>query len=71
VLRNYRGHFKLAGTNIVPSPFSVLEGEALALIEAMEEVIQRGLSYVIFKVILKWWLMPYPLDKPVSPSLVF
>jgi ribonuclease HI len=49
VLRDYRGHFKLAGTNIVPSPFSVLEGEAMALIEAMEKVIQRGFSYVIFE----------------------
>jgi hypothetical protein len=34
-LRDSRGHFKLAGTNIVNSPYSVLEGEALALIEAM------------------------------------
>jgi ribonuclease HI len=49
VLRDYRGHFKLAGTNIVPSPFSVLEGEAMALLQAMEEVTQRGLSYVLFE----------------------
>jgi ribonuclease HI len=28
---------------------TVLEGEAMALIEAMEEVIHRGLSFVIFE----------------------
>jgi ribonuclease HI len=49
VLRDYRGHFQLAGTNLVSSPFSVMEGEAMALIEAMEQVIQRGLSFVIFE----------------------
>ncbi|KAK2437743.1 hypothetical protein QL285_022600 [Trifolium repens] len=31
-LRDSRGHFKLAGTNIVNSPYSVVEGEALALL---------------------------------------
>jgi ribonuclease HI len=49
VLRDSHGGFKLAGSNIMPTTFSVLEGEALALVEAMEEVIQRGLPFVIFE----------------------
>jgi ribonuclease HI len=49
VLRDSRGVFKLAGSNCVNTPLSVLEGEAMALVEAMEEAIQRGLSYVIFE----------------------
>ncbi|WJX28566.1 hypothetical protein P8452_17266 [Trifolium repens] len=48
-LRDSRGQFKLAGTNIVSSPHSVMEGEALALIEAMEVMIHRGLTHVIFE----------------------
>jgi ribonuclease HI len=48
-LHDSRGYFKLAGTNVVNSPLSVLEGEALAIIEAMEEVIHRGLPFVIFE----------------------
>jgi hypothetical protein len=34
---------------IKASPLGVLEGEAMALIEAMEEVVYRGYSYVIFE----------------------
>jgi ribonuclease HI len=49
VLRDYRGQFQLAGSNIVHSPLSVMEGEAIALLEAMEEVIHRGYSFVIFE----------------------
>jgi ribonuclease HI len=49
VLRDSNGDFKLAGTNIVNTPFSVVEGEAMALVEAMKEVIQRGLQYVVFE----------------------
>jgi ribonuclease HI len=49
VLRDSRGCFKLAGSNIVPTSLSVLEGETMALVEAMEEMIQRGLSFVIFE----------------------
>ncbi|KAK2456835.1 hypothetical protein QL285_004167 [Trifolium repens] len=49
VLRDAHGGFKLAGSNIVPTTFSVIEGEALALVEAMEEVIHRGFPYVIFE----------------------
>jgi hypothetical protein len=39
ILRDSNGEFKLAGTNIVNTPFSVVEGEAMALVEAMKEVI--------------------------------
>jgi ribonuclease HI len=49
VLRDCRGQFQLAGSNIMMASLSVLEGEAMALIEAMEEVIHRGLSFVIFE----------------------
>jgi ribonuclease HI len=31
------------------SPLSVVEGEAMAIIEAMEEVINRGFPFVIFE----------------------
>jgi ribonuclease HI len=48
-LRDSSGHFKLAGTNIVNSSYSVVEGEALAIIEAMEELSYRGLQSVIFE----------------------
>jgi ribonuclease HI len=48
-LRDSRGHFKLAATNIVYSSHSVMEGEALALIDAMEEMIQRGHTSVTFE----------------------
>jgi ribonuclease HI len=48
-LRDYRGHFKLAATNIVYSSHSVMEGEALALIDAMEEMIQKGHTFVTFE----------------------
>jgi ribonuclease HI len=49
ILRDSNGDFKLAGTNIVNTPFSVVEGEAMALAEAMKEMLQRGLSYVVFE----------------------
>jgi ribonuclease HI len=49
VVRDASGEFKVAGSNIVNTPLSVLEGEAMALVEAMEEMIHRGLSYVIFE----------------------
>ncbi|KAK2390980.1 hypothetical protein QL285_064484 [Trifolium repens] len=49
VLRDAHGDFKLAGSNIVSTTLSVLEGEAMALVEAMEEVIRRGLPFVIFE----------------------
>jgi ribonuclease HI len=49
VIRDSHGCFKLAGSNTMPSSLTVMEGEAVALVEAMEEVIRRGLSYVSFE----------------------
>jgi ribonuclease HI len=49
VFRDFRGCFKLAGTNIMPSSLTVMEGEALALIEALEEATRRGFIYVSFE----------------------
>jgi ribonuclease HI len=49
ILRDSHGQFQLAGTNIMHSPLSVVEGEALAIIEAMEVVIDRGFPFVIFE----------------------
>jgi ribonuclease HI len=49
VLRDAHGGFILAGSNTLPTTFNVIEGEALALMEAMKEVIQRGFHFVIFE----------------------
>jgi ribonuclease HI len=48
-VRDSRGFFQLAGTNVVHSTLNVLEGEALAILEAMEEMIHRGITFVIFE----------------------
>ncbi|PNY04376.1 RNase H domain-containing protein [Trifolium pratense] len=48
-LRDHNGQFKLAGTNFVKSPLNILEGEAMAIIEAMEMMMQKGFSYVTFE----------------------
>jgi ribonuclease HI len=48
-LRDHNGRFKLAGTNLVKSPLNILEGEAMAIIEAMEMIMQKGFSYVTFE----------------------
>jgi ribonuclease HI len=39
VVRDSSGDFKVAGSNIINTALSVLEGEAMALVEAMEEMI--------------------------------
>jgi ribonuclease HI len=48
-VRDHRGRFLFAGTNIMQAQLNTLEGEAMAIKEAMEELIQRGLSCVIFE----------------------
>ncbi|KAK2374133.1 hypothetical protein QL285_075114 [Trifolium repens] len=48
-LRDWRGQFKLAGSNFVKSSLSIMEGEAMAVIEAMEEMMERGISFVTFE----------------------
>ncbi|PNY16450.1 cytochrome p450 [Trifolium pratense] len=48
-LRDYQGRFILAGSNLVHTKLNTLEGEAMGIKEAIEEIMQRGLSYVIFE----------------------
>jgi ribonuclease HI len=48
-LRDHNGQFKLAGTNRVKSPLNIFEGEAMAIIEAIEMMMQRDFSYVTFE----------------------
>ncbi|PNX75247.1 cytochrome p450 [Trifolium pratense] len=48
-LRDHRGRFVLAGTNLYQGRLSILEGEAMTREEAIEEAINRGLSHVIFE----------------------
>jgi hypothetical protein len=66
VVRDSSGDFKVAGSNIINTPLSVLEGEAMALVEAMEEMIHRGLSHV-FEAL--WWMLFPPIIR-VFLSLV-
>jgi ribonuclease HI len=48
-LRNHLGLFAGAGTSWLEENCSVLEGKSIALLEAMWEVEQRGLTHVIFE----------------------
>ncbi|GAU31898.1 hypothetical protein TSUD_270830 [Trifolium subterraneum] len=48
-VRDHRGRFVIAGTNIMHQRLNTLEGEAMAIKEAMEEMVQRGFSHVIFE----------------------
>ncbi|KAK2379858.1 Ribonuclease H superfamily protein [Trifolium repens] len=48
-VRDYRGHYVMAGTSWKDGQCSILEGEAMALLHAMRELEQRGLSQVIFE----------------------
>jgi ribonuclease HI len=48
-LRDHRGHFILAGTHSIIGRLTTLEGEAMALKEAMCEVKQIGFSHVMFE----------------------
>jgi ribonuclease HI len=48
-LRDHMGRFILAGTTRLDGNYSVIEGEATALLEAMKELKQRRISNVIFE----------------------
>jgi ribonuclease HI len=48
-LRDQRGHCIAAGTAWNEGQYSILEGEAVALLHALREMEQRGLSQVIFE----------------------
>jgi ribonuclease HI len=48
-LRDHLGRFVLAGTHWKDGSCSVVEGEALALLQAMKEMELRGITQVIFE----------------------
>jgi ribonuclease HI len=48
-IRGSNGQFILAGSNILYEKLNIIEGEALAIKEAMCEIIQRGFTQVIFE----------------------
>jgi hypothetical protein len=48
-LRDCRGRFVLAGTVWKEGIFSIVEGESIAILEAMKVIEQRGISNVIFE----------------------
>jgi hypothetical protein len=48
-LRDYLGRFIMAGTIWLDGFYSILEGEAIALLEAMKAMEQRSISQVIFE----------------------
>jgi ribonuclease HI len=48
-LRDHLGRFIMAGTTRLDGNYSVIEGEAKALLEAMKEMKQRRISNVIFE----------------------
>jgi hypothetical protein len=48
-LRDHMGRFIMAGTTRLDGNYSVMEGEAKALLEAMKEIKQRRISNVIFE----------------------
>jgi hypothetical protein len=47
-LRDHTGRFVMAETTRLDENYTVVEGEAIALIEAMKAMEQRRLSHVIF-----------------------
>ncbi|GAU25273.1 hypothetical protein TSUD_17860 [Trifolium subterraneum] len=47
-VRDHRSRFLIAGTNTMQARLHTLEGEAMAIKEAMDEMSQRGFSHVIF-----------------------
>jgi ribonuclease HI len=49
ILRNSTGNFVLAGTNWCHGKYSIIEGEAKALLEAMKAMEQNGTTHVIFE----------------------
>jgi hypothetical protein len=49
ILRNYMGNFVLAGTVWYQGKWSIIEGEAMAILEAMRVMEQNGITHVIFE----------------------
>ncbi|XP_045831010.1 subtilisin-like protease SBT3.13 [Trifolium pratense] len=48
-LRDHRGVFVAAGTNWFEGNCAIVEGESIALLEALKEIAERGISNVIFE----------------------
>jgi hypothetical protein len=48
-VRDYRGQFVLAGSSWINGRWSINEGEAIEILEAMNELHQRGYTNVIFE----------------------
>ncbi|GAU44727.1 hypothetical protein TSUD_88120 [Trifolium subterraneum] len=48
-VRDHQGRFIIAGSNIMQARLNILEGEAMAIKEAMIEMIQKGFSHVIIE----------------------
>jgi ribonuclease HI len=48
-LRDHRGVFVSAGTSWIEGTCSVIEGEAIALLEALQHLEQRGISHVVIE----------------------
>ncbi|CAJ2633313.1 uncharacterized protein LOC123892252 [Trifolium pratense] len=48
-LRDHRGVFVAAGTNWFEGNCVIVEGESIALLEALKEIAERGISNVIFE----------------------
>jgi hypothetical protein len=49
ILRNYMGNFVMAGTAWYQGKWSIIEGEAMDLLEAMRIMEQNGITHVIFE----------------------
>ncbi|GAU14634.1 hypothetical protein TSUD_96980 [Trifolium subterraneum] len=48
-VRDHQGRFIIAGSNIMQARLNILEGEAMAIKEAMIEMTQKGFSHVIIE----------------------
>jgi hypothetical protein len=53
VLRDHRGMFVSAGTSWLEGNCSVIEGEAIALLDALQQLEQHCINHVIVERILK------------------
>jgi hypothetical protein len=47
-LCDHRGMFVAGGTTWMEGSCSILEGEFIALLEALQEMVRQGVSHVIF-----------------------
>jgi hypothetical protein len=69
-LRDHMGRFIMAATTWMDGNYSVVEGEAIALTEALKVVEQKGISQVIFETGSKSVVDAIHRPMAVVPSLV-